>query len=464
MILLSMVLALAGMGYSDTSRPNIVIILADDLGYGDIGCYGQRRIMTPNIDRLAQQGMRFTQAYAGSTVCAPSRCVLMTGLHTGHCRVRGNGGHTPMAQSLRQEDLTIAKILQKLGYATAAIGKWGLGDMGAAAPGLPWRQGFDYFFGYLNQTHAHNYYPTFLWENDQKVRLRNVVPDERPNGAGVATVRLDYSPDIIAERAISFIRDHKQGPFFLYYAPTIPHANNEAKGAGLEVPDLGPYKDMDWPTAQKAHAAMITRLDLHVGRIVQTLSELGIQDRTVVIFTSDNGPHAEGGNDPNFNDSNGPFRGIKRDLYEGGIRVPFIVAWPGKIDAGTVCQRIVWFADLLPTCAELAGAKIPAGLDGVSILDLLLGKPRADLDNRVLYWEFHERGFARAIRKERWKLVDPGGDRPIELYDIQEDPGETKNLSQRYPDIAIQLQRLMAASRTETPDWPVQSRIGKQDR
>jgi arylsulfatase A-like enzyme len=271
----------------------------------------------------------------------------------------------------------------------------------------------------------------------------------------VASVRVDYSPDLITEKAIDFIRNNKDHPFFLYYAPTIPHANNEAGRKGMEVPDLGPYKDLDWPEPQKAYAAMVTRLDLDVGRIVKTIQDLGLEDRTLIMFTSDNGPHAEGGNDPNFNDSNGPLRGIKRDLYEGGIRLPLIITWPGRIRPGQQCDRLVWFADILPTCAQLARASIPEGLDGVSIADLLFGTPRADLDNRHLYWEFHERGFARAIRKGRWKLIDLGPDRPVELYDLQDDPSETRDLAEQYSQIALQLHRLMAMCRTDTPDWPI---------
>jgi uncharacterized sulfatase len=438
-------------------RPNIVLILADDLGYGDVGCYGQKRIQTPCIDRLAAEGIRFTQAYAGSTVCAPSRCVLMTGLHTGHCRVRGNGGATPVSQALRPQDVTAARLLQQAGYTTALVGKWGLGDVGAAEVGLPNRQGFDYFYGYLNQTHAHNYYPTFLWRNEEKVLLRNVVPDERPNGAGVATDRLDYSPDLMLDEALAFIRRSKDGPFFLYFSPTLPHANNEAKNRGMEVPDYGPYAAMDWPDPQKGQAAMVTRLDSTVGRIMDLLKELGLDGKTLVIFTSDNGPHKEGGNDPNFNDSNGPLRGIKRVLYEGGIRVPFVARWPKTIKAGQVSDQAIWFADFLPTATAIAGIKPPKDLDGISVLPALKGRTQAQLRQRTLYWEFHEGGFRNAVRQGDWKLINQGIGKPLELYNLKKDVGETTNLAQEKMDVVMRLARFLAESRTETPDWPTRS-------
>jgi len=449
-----------GCRYTDVAqptraRPNIIFILADDLGYGDVGCYGQMRIKTPRIDRLATEGIRFTQAYAGSTVCAPSRCVLMTGLHTGHCRVRGNGGATPVSQALRPEDMTVARVLKQAGYTTALVGKWGLGNVGPAEVGLPLRQGFDYFFGYLNQTHAHNYYPTFLWRNEDKVPLRNVVPDERPTGAGVATTRLDYSPDLMTDEALAFIRRSKDRPFFLYFSPTLPHANNEARNRGMEVPDLGEYAAMDWPDPQKGHAAMVTRLDSYVGRIMDLLKELGLDDRTIVFFTSDNGPHKEGGNDPNFNDSNGPLRGIKRDLYDGGVRVPFVARWPGVIRAGQVSDQLVWFADVLPTAADLAAAQTPIQVDGTSIVPALKGQAQDVLRQRTLYWEFHEGGFKRAVRQGDWKLISLGAGKALELYDLSKDIGETTDVASQNPDVVKRLEAIMKASRTDTPDWPV---------
>jgi len=296
-----------GMG---RRKPNIIFILADDLGYGDLGCYGQTVIQTPALDRMAREGIRFTQCYAGSTVCAPSRCCLMTGLHTGHAHVRGNA-----LVPLRPEDRTVAEVLKDAGYATALIGKWGLGE--PESTGVPNRKGFDYFFGYLNQGRAHNYYPEFLWRNEEEFPLQGNV-EVQPR---VSSERVQYSHDLFVSEALQYVEEHQSEPFFLYLALTIPHANNEggrATGDGMEVPDYGAYKDKDWPNPQKGHAAMISRMDRDVGRLLDTLKALGIDEDTVVFFTSDNGPHKEGGADPEFFKSSGPLRGIKRDLYEGG--------------------------------------------------------------------------------------------------------------------------------------------------
>lgn len=435
-------------------RPNIIVILADDLGYGDLGCFGQKRIRTPRLDQMAAEGLRFTQCYAGSTVCAPSRSVLMQGLHTGHARVRGNAGRqNPLAQALRPGDVTVARLLQDAGYATGLFGKWGLGDAGAAEVGLPRRHGFDEFFGYLNQHHAHNYYPTHLWHNETRVPLRNTVPNEDAQGGGRSDNRLDYSADLIADRALDFIRRHHTHPFFLYFAATLPHANNEARQLGMEVPDLGDYAGLDWPEPQKGHAAMVTRLDRDVGRVLDLLGELDIDRQTLVIFSSDNGPHREGGNNPDFNDSNGPFRGIKRDLYEGGIRVPTIVRWPGQTPAGRTSDAVWWAADVLPTAAALAGVEPPPGLDGINVTPILLGR---ELRRRPpLYWEFHEGGFKQAVLDGRWKGVRLAPDQPVEVYDLRSDPGETRDLAAERPRIARRLAERMAAMRTDSPDWPI---------
>ena len=316
-------------------RPNIIFILADDLGYGDIGCYGQKTIQTPNIDRMAAYGMRFTDHYAGSTVCAPSRCCLMTGLHTGHAFIRGND-RIP----LRPSDVTIAKLLKQAGYTTSIVGKWGLGE--PQTTGIPNRQGFDYWFGYLNQQHAHNYYPKYLWRNEEQVLLKNEVRDVNPPG-GVATKRVEYSHDLFTAEALEFVEKNKDGTFFLYLAYTIPHANNEAGQEGMEVPSLEPYADENWPGPQRAHAAMITRMDRDIGRLFAKLKELYLDENTLVIFTGDNGPHKEGGADPAFFNSFGPLRGYKRDLYEGGIRVPMIARWPGKIKEGSESHHVSAF-------------------------------------------------------------------------------------------------------------------------
>lgn len=438
-----------------TARPNIVFILADDLGYGDLGCYGQQRIQTPRLDRMAAEGTRFTQCYAGSTVCAPSRSVLMQGLHTGHCRVRGNAGRAnPLAQSLRAEDFTVAELLRTHGYATGLVGKWGLGDVNGAEPGLPRSHGFDEFFGYLNQHHAHNYFPSFLWRNEERVALPNVIPDEDPQGGGKSSNKAVYSPDLLVDEALDFIRRHRDQRFFLYVAATLPHANNEARQEGMEIPDLGPYHDLPWPEPVKGYAAMVTRLDRDVGRILDLLDELNLGTETIVFFASDNGPHREGGNDPGFNHSSGPLRGIKRAMYEGGIRVPMIVRWPGRVPAGQVSDAVWWFADFLPTAAALAHAPAPRQLDGIDISPALFGG-RAPARRRPLYWEFHENGFKQAIRRGDWKGVRMGPDQPLELYNLRIDPGETRNIAAEHPREARRLTRWLSRLRVDSPDWPV---------
>jgi arylsulfatase A-like enzyme len=426
------------------ARPNIVFILADDLGYGDLGCYGQKQIRTPNLDRLAAEGMRFTQCYAGSTVCAPSRCALMTGLHTGHAIVRGNA-QVP----LRPEDRTVAEVLQAAGYDTALIGKWGLGEPGST--GVPNRKGFGYFYGYLNQVHAHNYYPDYLWRNQERVRIEgNVVK------GGVASKRSHYSADLLTAEALAFLGKRRSRPFFLYLAYTLPHANNErfqSEGNGMEVPSDVPYSGKPWPATQKNHAAMISRLDADVGRVLRRLKELGLEDNTVVFFSSDNGPLKEGGADPKFFHSAGPFRGHKRDLTEGGIREPMIVRWPGRIKAGSVSDQVWAFWDFLPTAAELAGAKTPAGLDGVSVVPTLRGRG-GQKQHPFLYWEFHERGFQQAVRMGRWKGIRLQAGGPLELYDLTNDPGEKINVAARHPREVEQIEAYLKDARTNSPYWP----------
>ncbi len=443
--------ALRAIGGGGSGRkPNIIFILADDLGYGDLGCYGQPVIQTPNIDRMAAEGMVFTDHYAGSTVCAPSRCCLMTGKHTGHAFVRANG-RVP----LRPGDVTVAKLLQQAGYTTGIIGKWGLGE--PETTGIPNRQGFDSWFGYLNQRHAHNYYPEYLWRNEEKVALDNEVRPVNPPG-GVATKRVQYSHDLFAIEALSFIEQHRQEPFFLYLALTIPHANNEAKAEGMEVPSHEPYSDEDWPDPQKGHAAMITRMDGDVGRLLEKLKTLELDEDTLVLFSSDNGPHKEGGADPAFFSSSGPLRGYKRALYEGGIRVPLIARWPGKIAAGSGTDLVSAFWDFLPTCCDLAGVVPPTDIDGLSMLPTLLGKSRRQRKHRFLYWEFHEQGKKQAIRMGDWKGVrlnaarEPNG--PIELYHLDADPGETTDLASDHPEIVAQIAGLMRTARTPSEHWP----------
>lgn len=428
-------------------KPNIIFILADDLGYNDLGCYGQWKFQTPRLDRMAREGARFTDFYSGSTVCAPSRCALITGLHTGHCRIRGNAG----GQSLQPEDPGLAKMLRREGYATACIGKWGLGDPGS--PGVPSKQGFDFFYGYLTHGHAHNYYPTYLYRSENggeetRVLLRNANPNEQPDGRGQAVEKLDYTPDLFAREAKRWVEAQRDKPFFLFYAPTIPHGNNEARGAEMEVPDLGEYADKPWPEAEKRKAAMIARLDSQVGALLDTLREQGLDDNTLVIFSSDNGPHREGA-DPEFLDSNGALRGIKRDLFEGGIRVPLVARWPGQIAAGATPNLPAYFPDVLPTLAQIVGTKLDAPTDGLSFLPTLRGQklqPRHD----YLYWEFYEKGGTRAVRLENWKAVRVPFDGPLQLFDLSADASETRDVSAMQPTIVRRMEEIMKAAHVPT--------------
>lgn len=414
-------------------RPNIILILADDLGYGDLGCYGQELIQTPRLDQMAAEGLRFTDFYAGNTVCAPSRAVLMTGRHMGHVHVRGNAGGTDMSrQTLRDDDVTVAEVLKSAGYRTGIIGKWGLGDFAPGGEaGLPANQGFDFSYGYLNQTHAHNYFPEYLWRGDVKEKLRNVVQTiERPRGGfagGWATKKVDYSHDLIATEALDFIEQHDpnktQEPFFLYLSLTIPHANNEATravGNGQEVPDYGQYADEDWSEPDKGQAAMISRMDRDIGRLLDLLEKLDITENTVVMFTSDNGPHNEGGHHPEMFDPAGPLRGMKRALYEGGVRVPLIVRWPGTTPANTVSNHIGYFGDVMATFAELANTETPENLDSISLVPTITGDPEAQKNHEYLYWEFYEQGGRQAIRSQLESdpaTVDDRPDRTVQPID-----------------------------------------------
>jgi arylsulfatase A-like enzyme len=435
-------------------RPNIVFILADDLGYGDLGCYGQKQISTPNIDRLARDGVRFTQFYAGSTVCAPSRCVLMTGLHVGHCFIRGNAD-----QSLRHTDHTVVEILKVAGYSTGLFGKWGLGEEGTE--GVPTRKGFDEFFGYLNQHHAHNYFPAFLISNESRVALKNVVPGTEPYGTGVATTKAEYSADLILDRAIAFIDRNKERPFFLYFASTLPHANNESRPNGMEIPDYGAYRDKPWPPSEKGQAAMISRLDSDVGRLLRELKKDGLEERTVVFFTSDNGPHHEGGHDPKFFDDSGPLRGTKRDLYEGGIRIPLIVRWPGRVPKDTVCDHVAYFGDFFATATEIAGAACPAGLDSVSFVPAMIRRSDQQANHPYLYWEFYEGGSKQAVRLGNWKgVIHPIGSQTLELYDLRTDLGEKRDVSGSNPEVVKQILSIARSAHVPSPLWHVEKGQG----
>ena len=455
--LLSGCAAWPGQTPAKAKRPNIIFILADDLGYGDLGCYGQKEIKTPNIDRLADEGMLFTQHYAGSTVCAPSRCSLMTGLNTGHCTVRANARIL-----MKNSDVTVAEILKDAGYTTAIIGKWGVGH--PPPPGDPARNGFDYFFGYLDMHHAHNYYPEFLWRNNEKVALlSNQLAEPHRGEKCWSFSQGTYSHDLFARDALEFIDQNRNTPFLLYLAFTIPHANNEGgrrTGNGMEVPDYGIYKEKSWPDPEKGKAAMITRMDRDVAALLQKLKDLGIDRQTIVMFSSDNGPHEEGGTDPTFFNSSGPLRGIKRDLYEGGIRVPLIARWPGRIAPGSVTTHICAFWDFLPTAAELAGLEPPENIDGISIAATLLGKPKKQKKHEMLYWEFHERGGKQALRMGKWKAVrlnwrkNPDG--PLELYNLEKDLGENFNVADKHPDVIAAIEACLKTARTD--DWPLKSR------
>ena len=425
------------------ATPNIIYIMADDLGYGDLGCYGQQIIRTPRLDQMAGQGIRFTDHYSGSTVCAPSRSCLMTGQHTGHTRVRSNGGGP-----LLPEDVTVAEVLKGAGYATCCIGKWGLGEDGTT--GVPNQQGFDHWFGYLNQSNAHFYYPPFLWRNREQVPLE---------GNDIKRQVGQFSHDLMTAEALEFIRGAKSGPFFLYVPYTIVHAEitvpedslAEYRGKFTETPYPGGHYGAH-PTPRAARAGMITRLDGDVGRILDLLAELDIDDDTLVMFTSDNGPCEAGGSDWEFFDANGPLRGIKRDLYEGGIRVPMIARWPGRIEPSSSTDHPSAFWDLLPTCAELAGADVPEGVDGISFLPALLGRPQKKHD--YLYWEFYEKGGKQAVRFGDWKgvrlNVQGAPEAPIELYNLKADLGEQIDLAAEEPELVEKITKIMKQAHTET--------------
>ncbi|MFM8619357.1 MAG: arylsulfatase [Opitutaceae bacterium] len=440
-------------------QPNLIWIMADDLGYGDLGCYGQKVTVTPHLDRMANEGLKFTQFYAGATVCAPSRSVLMTGRHHGRTRVRGNAGTTnPAAQALREGDATVAGTLQSAGYATALIGKWGLGDVGAAESGLPRRHGFGYFLGYLNQTHAHNHFPAFLWRNEERIALPNKVTPVGPvPGAGYATEAVVFADDLFADEALKFVANHQQRPFFLYWSMVIPHANNERTRElknGAHVPDFGPYAGKDWPEPDKGQAAMITRMDSYVGRMLAHLRQLGLAENTLVIFTSDNGPHNESNHDLSRFQPGGPLNGIKRSLTDGGIRVPAIAWWPGTVKPGTESRHVAYFGDWFATAAELAGAAAPAGLDSVSFAPTLRGAAKQP-GREFLYWEFHERGFSQAaLYQGRWKGIrERSLSAPVALYDLENDLGEKENVAARHPEIAARIDAYLKTARSDSPDW-----------
>jgi len=446
-----------GMANQAGLRPNVLLIQADDLGYGDLSAYGQARFSTPHLDRLAREGTRFTQYYAGSTVCAPSRAALMTGFHTGHGWIRGNGGPTGDVP-LRDEDVTIAEVLRTAGYRTALVGKWGLGHSGTS--GLPHRQGFDYSFGFLDQRHAHRQLTDHLWRNGERAS---------------ADVRADYVSGLFTGEAAEFVSQADPRPFFLYLNYTVPHAELQAPaedvapfkgrfaekpfansaadakltGSRPDIPSLG-YRSQ--PTPFAAFAAMITRMDRDIGSLTELIRSRGSERQTLVVFTSDNGPHQEGGADPVYFKSSGGLRGIKRDLYEGGIRVPMIAWWPGTIPAGRVSDHVWAHWDVLPTLAEIAGAKPPAGVDGMSMARALRGQTQPT--HSFLYWEFHERGFQQAVRMGRWKAVRLKPESPLELYDLHADPHEQRDVAALHRDMVAKIEAYLRTARTPSDRWP----------
>ena len=424
-------------------KPNIIFIMADDLGIGDLGCYGQKLIQTPHIDQLAKEGMRFTQCYSGSTVCAPARSVLMTGQHSGHTRVRNNfakvggievtdNGPLQRRAGLEREDITIAQVLKKAGYVTGITGKWGIAEPGT--DGTPNKKGFDEWFGYLNQRRAHTYYPEYLWRNEKKE-----IIEGNKNGK-----QQQYTHDLFADFALKFIEKHHRQNFFLYLPFTIPHPK-------LEVPSLKPYEEMPWDDNCKRWAAMTTRMDTDIGRIMNLLKKLKIDDNTIVFFCSDNGGYNKGTGE--FFKSTGQFRGTKGNLYEGGLRVPMIARYPGHIPAGKISEQVWYFADVLPTLAELADVKPPTNIDGVSIVPTLSGQ-KQNLNDRFLYWEFHAPVFSQAVRWQDFKAIRTDLKKPLELYNLTEDIGEKYDVADTYPHIIKKIGEYLKTARTESKYWP----------
>lgn len=460
-------------------RPNIIFILADDLGYGELGCYGQEKIRTPSIDALAAQGMKFTQHYSGSPVCAPSRCALLTGKHTGHAYIRGNDEmgergdvwHDPALEGQRPllpDTETIGTLLQEAGYVTGAIGKWGLGGPGPT--GHPNKQGFDHYYGYLCQRVAHNYYPTHLWRNGEKHLLENdyffphqKLPEDKDpydKGSYAPYSGKQYSMDLMVEEALDFIKINKNKMFFLYLPFTVPHVAiqvpedslREYEGVFPEVPYKGDKGYLPHPTPRAGYAAMITRMDREIGRIMALVKELGLDENTLVIFTSDNGPTFNGGTDSAFFNSAGPLRGLKASVYEGGIRVPMIARWPVKIRPGSQSDHISAFWDFLPTFTELAGVEAPSDIDGISLLPTLLGQPGKQKQHEYLYWEFRQR--MQAVQLGDWKAVRLTPGENIELYNLRLDIGEQNDVSDANPEIVARMAEIMKTGRTESEHFP----------
>jgi arylsulfatase A len=431
------------------ARPNIIFILSDDLAMGDVGCYGQRLIKTPSLDRMAAEGTRFKQAYCGTSVCAPSRASLMTGLHTGHSPIRANWeiadgeGQFP----LPAKTLTVAEVLKGAGYATACTGKWGMGMF--KTTGSPLKKGFDHFFGYNCQRHAHSYFPTYLYNDDKRFDL----PGNDGEGVGKT-----YAQELIQKDALQWVRSQKEKPFFLFYAVTLPHGRQE-------IDDLGEYASRkDWTETQKIYAAQVTRLDRDVGQLLDLLKELKIDDNTIVFFAGDNGasfgPNSAVGK--LFDQSmGGQLRGFKRSMYEGGLRQAALVRWPGVIPAQRVTEDAWAFWDFLPTAAELAGAKVPGSFkpDGVSLVSFLKGGSAPKRD--YFYWELHEGPSIQAIRFGDWKAVRNAPTAEVELYDLKTDSSEKHDVASAHPDLVAKAIRLMKEARVDDPNWPMRSSKAK---
>jgi arylsulfatase len=437
--------------------PNVVLIVADDLGWAELGCYGQEKIRTPRIDAMAAEGMRFTQFYSGSPVCAPSRCTLLTGLHTGHAFIRDNGEVQPEGQRpIPDETLTLAEVMKAAGYTTGITGKWGLG--GPGTEGEPNRQGFDSWFGYLCQRQAHNFYPRYLWRDGEREPLEG-------NDRGLTGEQ--YSHDLFTADALRFIRENHERPFFLYVPYTIPHlalqvpddSLEEYEGEWDDPPYEGGHGYLPHPAPRAAYAAMVTRMDRDVGRILDLLAELDLDEDTLVMFTSDNGPTYDrlGGSDSDFFESAGPFRGLKGSTYEGGIRVPLVARWPGRIAAGTRSDHVSAFWDLMPTVLAAAGLDVPEGLDGISFLPTLLRRGDQP-EHEYLYWEFRAYGGQQTVRMGDWKgtvqrMKD--GNREIELYDLSKDIGETTDVAAQHPEVVERIRGIMQAAHVDSAEFPL---------
>ncbi len=469
-----------GQALADAKPPNVVLIVADDLGYRELGSFGQKLIQTPNLDRLAKQGMRLTQHYSGNAVCAPSRCVLMTAKHPGHAYIRSNKGTPPEGQEpIPASEVTLAELMRAQGYATGAFGKWGLGGPGSS--GDPLRQGVERFFGYNCQSHAHSYYPDYLWSDDKRIALNNKPPV--PGHASLAKNAdpsdprsydqfkgQDYAPDRINEQALEFIRAHKDEPFFLYYPTVIPHV-------ALHVPDeeLKQYHKLGWKdppftrsrgygytphhTPRAAYAAMITRMDRYIGNVLKLLDELKLADNTIVVFSSDNGTtHLKDEVDYDFFESVGELRGLKGSLYEGGVRVPTMVRWPGHVPVNSTSDRVSGFEDWMPTLLELIDkpGATPKNIDGISLARTLLGKKQEP--RPLLYREFPSYGGQQSVRVGDWKAIRQNmsrGNLEIELYNLAKDAGEQNNVAAKHPAVVEKLAKLMEQERTPSRIFPL---------